>query len=111
MEKIANDKEVNSITQIIGIVLILLGMLSFISYFIVRIYAIYREGEAEFYGVALFTPDRMLLVIAISSMMIFLGVLLNIFSLKRKQEKKDEIDKIVDDLEKQIIDNNDRKLF
>ena len=91
MEIAENDNEKNSIIELIGKGLILFGMLLFVTYFMVRMYAIYRGGGAEFYGVALFMPDRFLLIIAASTIMVFLGVTLyfinkKIIKSKEKQE-------------------------
>lgn len=52
---------------------ILFGILIFITYFMVRLYAIYRDGAGEFYGVGLFYPDRFLLITGISLFLVFFG--------------------------------------
>ena len=91
MEIAENDNEKNSIIELIGKELILFGMLLFVTYFMVRMYVISRGGGSEFYGVALFMPDRILLIIAASTIMVFLGVALyfinkKIIKSKEKQE-------------------------
>ena len=91
MEIAENDNEKNSIIELIGKGLILFGMLLFVTYFMVRMYVIYSGGGSEFYGVALFMPDRILLIIAASTIMVFLGVALyfinkKIINSKEKQE-------------------------
>ena len=104
MKIFEGDNEGNSIIQLIGMGLILFGILLFITYFIVRLYAIYRGGGAEFYGVNLFMPDNILTIIAISCIMIISGFIITIFAPSKKEEEKDEIDKKIDEMEKEIIE-------
>ena len=74
MEMVESDNGKNSIIELTGKGLILFGVLFFVTYFMVRMYVIFSGGGAEFYGVALFMPDRILLIIATSTIMVFLGV-------------------------------------
>ena len=63
-----------------GKVLVLLGIISFVTYFIVRMYAISGGGSGKFYGVRLFMPDRFLLIIAISTFLVICGVLITLLN-------------------------------
>jgi len=65
----------------------LFGFVIFVTYFMVRIYAVSQGLDREFYGVALFMPDRIWQVLFISSVMIILGIILYYVD-KRKVEGK-----------------------
>ena len=87
MEIVESYNGKNSIIELIGKGLVLFGMLLFVTYFIIRMYAISRGGGAEFYGVALFMPDRILVIIAVSTIMVFLGVALYFINKKINKSK------------------------
>jgi len=83
---IINEKTI--ITERISKVFILIGILSFISYFIVRMYAIYINGAGEFYGVRLFMPDRFPLITAICSSLVLFGFCLYLINKKFAESKQ-----------------------
>jgi hypothetical protein len=67
--------------------LALFGMVIFVTYFMIRIYAVSQGLDREFYGVGLFNPDRIWQVILVTSVMMILGILLYFLN-KRKIEEK-----------------------
>jgi hypothetical protein len=73
--------------ETIGKMLALFGVVIFVTYFMIRIYAVSQGLNREFYGVALFMPDRIWQVIFVSSVMIILGIAFYYIN-KRKVEKK-----------------------
>ena len=69
-------------------ILVLLGIISFVTYFVVRMYAISGGGSGEFYGVRLFMPDRFLLITAISTFLVICGVLINLLNTRYIKAKQ-----------------------
>ncbi|MEA2053961.1 MAG: hypothetical protein U9O96_02415 [Candidatus Thermoplasmatota archaeon] len=71
-----NNGEKDSLLGIVGKVLITFGALSLVTYLAVRWLVIANGGGRDIYGVWLFHPDRILEIIALSSLMIFFGLVL-----------------------------------
>ena len=85
----------NSIFERISKALVLLGVLFFATYFLIRMYVIYRGGGPEFYGVSMFLPDRILIIFAISVIIVSIGVIL--FTINKKMIESRKGKKIINE--------------
>lgn len=70
----------------LGKMIALFGMVIFVTYFIIRVYAVSQGLGREFYGIALFMPDRIWQIFFSSAIMVIIGIILYFYS-RRKVEK------------------------
>jgi hypothetical protein len=60
--------------------LVFIGILTFLTYLPVRMYAISHGGGAEFYGTGFYTSERALIMILLSSTLVVFGCILFYFN-------------------------------